>query len=60
MFASCSNLESVILPATITTLPVNNFSWCYKLKTINLQNISAIGNNGLRETLLTDVNINDL
>ena len=60
MFANCTNLESVILPATITTLPINSFYGCYKLKAINLQNISAINNNGLRETLLTDVNINDL
>lgn len=60
MFYNCTNLESVILPATITTIRVNDFNSCYKLKTINLQNISAIDNNGLRETLLTDVNINDL
>ena len=60
MFQYCINLESVILPATITTLPVKSFESCYKLKAINLQNISVIDDTGLRETLLTDVNINDL
>lgn len=60
MFQGCANLESVTLPATITTLQIKSFSGCHNLKTINLQNISAINNNGLRETLLTDVNINDL
>ena len=60
MFRDCINLESVMLPATIVTLPISIFRYCIKLKTINLQNISVIGDHGLRETLLTDVNINDL
>ena len=60
MFWSCSNLTSVTLPSNIVQIPVKCFAYDSSLSTINLQNISAVYDNGLRQTSLATVSIGDL
>ena len=60
MFRYCGNLESVVLPNGITTVPISTFAYDQGLTTINLQNISVVGNDGFRECDLTNVNANTL
>ena len=60
MFRYCEDLESVVLPNGITTIPIATFAYDYGLTTINLQNISVVGDEGFRECDLTNVNANTL
>ena len=60
MFRNCSNLTSVTLPSNILQIPVQCFAYDSSLSTINLQNISAVYDNGLRQTSLANVSIGDL
>jgi hypothetical protein len=60
MFRSCGDLESVVLPNGITTIPVACFAYDDSLTTINLQNISVVGKDGFSENDLSNVNANTL
>ncbi len=51
-FQGCVNLESVILPQTVTVLGVGCFAECTKLSQINLTNITTIGTGSLGGTNL--------
>ena len=57
-FASCGNLESVILPDSIISIGTDAFSWCTALTTVNLGNsVVSIGTGAFGLcTALTTVN----
>ncbi|MDE6289136.1 MAG: leucine-rich repeat domain-containing protein, partial [Ureaplasma sp.] len=59
VFSECSNLSSVVLPETLTSLQVNNFYKCSKLERINLpesiKNIYSGAFNGC--TQLSSINL---
>lgn len=56
-FHFARSLESVVLGSEITEIPYYAFSECAKLKTINLDNITIIGEGALGGTALTAVSL---
>ncbi|MBQ6340903.1 MAG: leucine-rich repeat domain-containing protein [Kiritimatiellae bacterium] len=47
-FAGCSNLVTVILPATCTTIGANAFAGCTKLATLTAPGVTTVGDDSFR------------
>ncbi len=56
-FAYSRSLESVVLGTGLKTIPYMAFVGCNKLTSINLENVTKIGESAFSETMLTSVDL---
>lgn len=52
-FGQCTNLESIVLPASLTTIGAYTFYECSKLAEVNLENVTSIGANAFMSSGIT-------